>query len=276
MTRLVQGNDQSGSREAVYGFDVSGEHLTSITDTGGGVTTLAWDPGSGDLASVTEPGGLVTVFDYDGSHRVVSVSQGLAGDTPAVTRLAYPSGSSTLVAGPTTDQGQAVAQVAHTSYTLNAGDRPTTVVDELGRTRQAGYTPFADVSSATDGTGATTSAAYGANGGESLTKVTSPTGGEHAAGLRRQRVVGLPADQRHRHPGQLLGAQLRRGGEPGRDGRRRGRVGERGLPLGRDRGTTWVKHGTRWNDTTTGAWTTTDPITHLNGFRQVIWPHLSS
>ncbi len=29
-------------------------------------------------------------------------------------------------------------------------------------------------------------------------------------------------------------------------------------------GTTWVKHGTRWNDTTTGAWTTTDPITHLN------------
>ena len=31
-----------------------------------------------------------------------------------------------------------------------------------------------------------------------------------------------------------------------------------------DRGTTWVKHGTRWNDTTTGAWTTTDPITHLN------------
>ena len=31
-----------------------------------------------------------------------------------------------------------------------------------------------------------------------------------------------------------------------------------------DRGTTWIKHGTRWNDTTTGAWTTTDPITHLN------------
>ncbi len=29
-----------------------------------------------------------------------------------MTRLAYPSGSSTLVAGPTTDQGQAVALVA--------------------------------------------------------------------------------------------------------------------------------------------------------------------
>ncbi|HET8601328.1 MAG TPA: RHS repeat-associated core domain-containing protein, partial [Segeticoccus sp.] len=31
-----------------------------------------------------------------------------------------------------------------------------------------------------------------------------------------------------------------------------------------DRGTGWLKHGTRWNDTTTGRWTTPDPITHLN------------
>lgn len=31
-----------------------------------------------------------------------------------------------------------------------------------------------------------------------------------------------------------------------------------------DRGTGWLKHGTRWNDTSTGRWATTDPITRLN------------
>jgi len=30
-----------------------------------------------------------------------------------------------------------------------------------------------------------------------------------------------------------------------------------------DRSTGFIKHGTRWNDTTTGRWTTTDPITRL-------------
>ena len=38
-------------------------------------------------------------------------------------------------------------------------------------------------------------------------------------------------------------------------------------PRGRllfDRGTGWRKHGTRWNDTITGRWTTQDPITRLN------------
>ncbi|HET7326439.1 MAG TPA: hypothetical protein VFJ14_04055 [Nocardioidaceae bacterium] len=53
--------------------------------------------------------------------------------------------------------------------------------DPLGRNRSTGYTPDFDVASATSGSGAQTSFGYAANGGESLTGITSPTGASVSA-----------------------------------------------------------------------------------------------
>ncbi|HET7327156.1 MAG TPA: RHS repeat-associated core domain-containing protein, partial [Nocardioidaceae bacterium] len=53
--------------------------------------------------------------------------------------------------------------------------------DPLGRTRASSYTPDFDTASTTSGSGATTSFGYAANGGESLTGITSPTGASVSA-----------------------------------------------------------------------------------------------
>lgn len=175
LTSMTQGSDTGGSRTVTYGYDTVNQRLTSITDTGGAVTTLSWD-GAGNLVSISDPSTTVVNFAYDSTRRVTAVEKGSATGTRAITRFTYPSTTQTLVAGPSTDQGQPVSAVPHTTYTLDGTDRVTQAVDELGRTRQTTYTPMADVASATSPAGAVTSAAYGANAGESLTKVTAPTG----------------------------------------------------------------------------------------------------
>lgn len=117
-----------------------------------------------------------TTFTYDSGHRVTSVARANPGNPDEVTRFAYPSGTSTVVAAPNTDQAQPVTSVPRTTYTLDSTDRVTTAVDPLGRSRSTSFTPLADVATATSAGGGVASATYGANGGESLTKVTSPTG----------------------------------------------------------------------------------------------------
>jgi RHS repeat-associated protein len=177
LTAMTQASDTGGSRTVAYGYDTAAQRLTSITDPAGGVTTLTWDPATGDLASVQDPSTTVLSFGYDTAHRVTSVAKGSATGTQAVTRLAYPSTTQTLVAGPNTDQAQPVTAVPRTTYTLDGTDRVTQAVDELGRVRKASYTTaHADLASTTSAGGGVTTNTWTANAGESLTKTTSATG----------------------------------------------------------------------------------------------------
>ncbi len=175
LTSITQASDAAGSRTVTYGYDTVNQHLTSITDTAGGVTTFGWDA-AGNLTSIDDPSTTVLNIAYDSSRRVTAVEKGPATGTRSITRFSYPSSTQTQVASPNTDQTQPVSAVPHVTYTLDGTDRVTQAVDELGRTRKTSYTPMADIASATSPAGAVTSAAYGANSGESLTKVTAPTG----------------------------------------------------------------------------------------------------
>lgn len=101
-----------------------------------------------DLTSITNTGGDVSTFSVDSAHRVTSVTQQNPGGTDATTRFAYAAGQAT-VAGPDTDQAQAISAVPHTTYTVGAGYLVTRAVDPLGRNQSATYTPMDDVASYT-------------------------------------------------------------------------------------------------------------------------------
>lgn len=174
LTQITQASDTTGSRSVHYGYDANGR-LASLTDAAGNVTTFGYDTTTGDLTSIDDPSTTVTTFTYDTSHRVSAVSFGTA-TNPAITRLAYPSGTQTLLAGPNTDQAQAVTAVPHVTYTLDATGRVTQAVDELGHARSRSYTPFTDVNTATNGVGGLATTTHVSNSGESLNSITSPTG----------------------------------------------------------------------------------------------------
>ncbi|OLT33896.1 hypothetical protein BJF82_11405 [Kytococcus sp. CUA-901] len=101
--KLDRIENASGHR-LVMGYD--GERLTSVTDTRGEVTRMAYDSAgrlttvtdprgrtnsyaysSGDLVSWTDAAGQTTRYSYDSAHRVTSVTDARGG----VTRLAYDS-----------------------------------------------------------------------------------------------------------------------------------------------------------------------------------------
>lgn len=54
----------------------------------------------------------------------------------SITRLSYPSAIQTLLASPNTDQGSGDHRGPHTTYTINASQRVTHVVDAAGRTQE--------------------------------------------------------------------------------------------------------------------------------------------
>jgi YD repeat-containing protein len=110
----------------------------------------------------------------------VSVTQPTATGGTAVTRFAY-TATTTVVADPNTDQAQSVSAVPRTTYTLTGDGQKliASVTDPTGNVRSASYTPFLDVSSATD-TAGTASGTYGANAGESLTGTTGQAGATSA------------------------------------------------------------------------------------------------
>lgn len=166
-----------------YNVNLSTFRLGSIV-TPAGTTNLGWSSTTGDLTSVTDPSGLKSSFTYDSSHRVLSVTQGNTAGTgqQPTSRFSYPTATQTLFAGPNTNQSQAITAVPHVTYTIDASKRPTASTNELGYSSGAQYTPFYDVQSATDGNSSTTSATYGANGGQSLTNVTSSTGATSSLG----------------------------------------------------------------------------------------------
>ncbi|WP_164699760.1 RHS repeat protein [Modestobacter sp. KNN46-3] len=171
--------ERGGSpRWATYAYNQAGQ-LSSITDTLGRVTTF-FHGRSGNLNSVTAPGGAVTRFTYDEFGRVLTVTQPTEDyEVNAVTRFAY-TATSVLVADPTTNQAEGdLVDVPHTTYDLTGDGMKliAKVTDPAGNAREASYTPFLDVASASDSAGATTFGYDAAvNGGESLTGITGASG----------------------------------------------------------------------------------------------------
>ncbi|MFM9921251.1 RHS repeat domain-containing protein [Lacisediminihabitans sp. H27-G8] len=151
---------------------------------------------SGNLTRIVSVTGAETDFAYDGSGRITQVDQhnSTAGSPgTSTTRLTYPSAGQTLVAGPNTSTGTAVASGPHLTYTIGAGILVSKVTDQIGRERSATYTPTnlapatstrgnTDTSPPPGSTPTGTSAnTFGANAGQSLTAAAAPGGATRTA-----------------------------------------------------------------------------------------------
>ena len=171
-----QDGSDGTSRTVSYGYDAAG-NLATVTDAIGGVTRWEYDS-SRNLTAIVEPNGNRTTVTYDGQHRVTSLTRvtDTATGKGATTRLAYTSATETRVADANTDLSTPVTSVPNTTYTVDADEHVTKVVDAAGNTRSTSYTPFYDVATATNGEGGTTTNTYGANSGQSLTRSASATG----------------------------------------------------------------------------------------------------
>ncbi|MFJ4410939.1 RHS repeat domain-containing protein [Streptomyces sp. NPDC088910] len=185
VTTLKQTASDGSVRTVTYTVNSSGD-LASVKDTLNRTTSFGYT--AHKLTSITNPGGGITEFAY-GGRGVASVSQhntaaGAPGDS--VTRLSYPSATQTLLDAPDTNQAQPVASVPHTTYDLTTDDTAHVLkaTDADGNVRSKTYTANFDTSTSTIGSGSeasTSSNEYDANGGESLTKTTSPTGSSQSA-----------------------------------------------------------------------------------------------
>lgn len=160
--------------------------ITTYTDALGKKTTFGYT--SGDLTTITAPEGGVTAFTYDSSDRVTKVEQrntttGSPGT--AVTRFSYASDTSTLVADPRSNQSQAVADAAHTTYTVDGNDLVTKAVDAAKREQSRTYKSTNNgVESSTVGAGTTASTTnnkFDGNSGQSLTQSQSASGSTSTA-----------------------------------------------------------------------------------------------
>jgi YD repeat-containing protein len=141
------------SRSVKYVKDAD-SNLTSIVDAEGKTTSFTYTGAT--LRTITAPSGSVTSFSYisgganGGKLEKIAQTNTTAGSPgTSTTRLAYASATQTLVAGPNTDQAQAVTAVPRTTYTFDATSKlVTAATDAMGRNRAATYTPNADVASA--------------------------------------------------------------------------------------------------------------------------------
>lgn len=181
ISSFTQTGTDATTHTVSYGYDSAG-NLTSITDPDGNVYTFGYDSAH-NLTSITTPpttGGVdeQTTITFDSAHRVTSLTRfiGPKSIDLATTRLSYVSSTETQVADPDTDQTQPVANVPHTTYTLDSQKRVTKVTDPAGNNRSISYTPFNDVATYTNAVGGKTTNTYGANSGESLTNAASPMG----------------------------------------------------------------------------------------------------
>ncbi|WP_155855924.1 RHS repeat domain-containing protein [Cellulomonas sp. URHD0024] len=177
LTKLSQG--PAGSvRSVALAYDGYGD-LATLTDAAGRVTTFSYS--AHQLTKIAAPGGIDTRFTFDARNRVTSIRQvnstaGSPGDT--WTRLAYVSDSQVLVSDGSQEQAGSPATGPHTTYTLSPEQtgRVASAQDAQGRSRSATFTANFDPLTTTQGASATTTYTYGANGGESLTGQTAPTG----------------------------------------------------------------------------------------------------
>src|SRR5215472_15172154 len=181
ISSFTQTGTDATTHTVSYGYDAAG-NLTSITDPAGNQYTVGYDYAHNrtSFTTPTTTGGVAeqTTIAYDSSHRVTSLTRfiGPKSTDLATTRLSYVSSTETQVADANTDQAQPVANVPHTTYTLDSQKRVTKVTDPAGNPRSVSYTPFDDVKTFTNAVGGQTTNTYGANSGESLTNAASPMG----------------------------------------------------------------------------------------------------
>ncbi len=138
----------SGTVTTTYGYDAAHPgDITSITDPGGHVSHLRYDP-NGDLVSVTDADGNVASATYNGiGWRTSSISPkgNVAGANPAAFT---------------------------TTFGYDADGRPTTVTDPLGHVTRTGYDADGNPTSVTDPLNHVTTYTYDAD--NERTKVTNP------------------------------------------------------------------------------------------------------
>lgn len=187
----------SSSRSVSWTKNSTGD-ITTYTDALGKKTTFGYT--SGDLTSITAPEGGVTAFTYDSSDRITKVEQrNTTAGSPgtAVTRFSYASDTSTLVADPRSDQSQAVAAAAHTTYTLDGNDLVTKAVDAAKREQSRSYKSTNNgVENSSVGVGASASTSkntYGANSEQSLTQSDSGSGTKNSATYGSGTAAYLPS-----------------------------------------------------------------------------------
>src|SRR5215470_7795589 len=181
ISSFTQTGTDATTHTVSYGYDSAG-NLTSITDPDLNQFTFGYDS-SHNLTSITTPtttGGVSeqTTIAYDSSHRVTSLTRliGPKSTDLATTRLSYVSSTETQVANANTDQTQPVANVPHTTYTLDSQRRVTKVTDPAGNNRSFSYNSFNDVKTYTDAFNNVFPNTFGANSGESLTNSATPMG----------------------------------------------------------------------------------------------------
>ncbi|MEH1169914.1 RHS repeat-associated core domain-containing protein [Micromonospora sp. CPCC 205539] len=209
LTTVTSDRGTAAARKVTVSYGTNG-YLSKIQQTSGGLTRrveYTYD-GNGNLTEICYPTLRDIRFGYDSSHRITKITSGIDGSDPgavttvtydsqhrvtsltrvidekkdpgvgATTRWSYPSTTQTLVADANTDLSRAVADVPHTTFTINGDKRVTRTVDPAGKTRDTSYTPYHDVASSTDALGAISTNTYGANGGQSLTAAATASGAD--------------------------------------------------------------------------------------------------
>jgi len=193
ITKLTQ-TSGTLTRSVTFGYTSLG-HLVTVLGTDGKTTTFdalvegssTGAPDTGEVLRIANPAGKSTYLTFTGTSpkKVASVAQVNPpidhGAGESKTRLTYPSATQTLVADPTTNLSAAVDTVPHTTYNLTAGQLVASTTDPNGHARSRTYTTLGDVASTTPAAGGATTFSYGANGGESLTKVATPGGASGTA-----------------------------------------------------------------------------------------------
>jgi RHS repeat-associated protein len=156
----------SSSRTWSYGYDSSGNYLTSFTDPAGAVTTYGYNS-NGLLSQISSSTGRKTNLTYDSTNRVTSimrVTSTSGTDTGPTTTFTY---TDTTVSY--TDStgagfsypGKTVVTDANsyaTTHYYDSRSRVTRTVDALGHTRSKTYNANSDVTSAVDALGTGSSA----------------------------------------------------------------------------------------------------------------------
>jgi RHS repeat-associated protein len=185
LAKVQQSVDASNARQILYSYNNRGL-LAQILPSTGHAVKFSYDT-SQRVSKITtglssEPG-TETRIDYDAQHRVSALTRVIANestDNPdgrlAVTRWAYLSSTETQTADANTDLTKQVTKVPHTVYTVNDDKRITKAVDPDGHERSKSYTSYHDVATSTDALGQQSANTFGANGGQSLTSSSSPTG----------------------------------------------------------------------------------------------------
>jgi RHS repeat-associated protein len=181
ISRYRQTGSDNSWREVSYAYDSQGR-LQTIQSATPRKVMFAYNS-AGDLSRITTKPDTFVDITYDGRHRVTSVNQITDNTTGqgSMTRLAYPDDTHTKVADPRQDLSKPVADVPHTSYTLDDDKRVEKTIDPAGNERSDKYTSFGDVQTSQSPEGGTVTNTYGANAGESLTKSASPTGASASA-----------------------------------------------------------------------------------------------